>query len=1049
MKIEDLYIDGFGPFAAKQVGPFTGSIIVIHGVNEAGKSSLLAFIRMVLFGFPRQKSSEHYPPLVGGQHGGRLSLVDDAGNRYIVERFRGTRGGPVSITTADGAPVDEGNLGRLLGGASSGLFSNVFAFSLDELQAEKSLQDADVNSQIYSAGIGAASLPQALRAIRDKKNDIFRRQGSKNAVADLIAKLEEVGSGLDEAEGNAEKYGGHVSRLSEIGRQLGSLDAQRAGLQQRSGENSRLRQGWDDWVSLVDVEDNLAKLPRFDEFPENGIVRLEHGEDQVEAAKREVEETKERFKTVEESAQAIFADEALLNDREAIEHIRRGRNRFDDSVRDLPERRTELQSLEGSLGERLRDIGSDWDEERLESFDTSIVTRGYIEQVRQNLAGKDVEVQQRTGQLEQAKGELLELEDGEKQARKNAEATEEPALDSAALEQKRSALRTTRTRFEEFARLRLRHSDLRDQLESSTGQIAVDGLSGWSQGPALPILIAVAAIVLITVSAILGMQTLVIGGTAGAMLLIVATYIYFKAHREAPVGASSGNQALLNVVRNAETEESEADQRLREAAGVLGFGSHADVAPDAVALDDAESALGASDTALRAWEIIQRRLADALEARQHHERRVENATQVQESAQVGLESARMEWQTWLSGLGLAETLTPETMVELRGRVETSRVALGEVRAMRRRIEAIEHDIDEYRELIEPLANTFGISIGTEENRELASAADALIERYDTVRESESQRDIARHEVEIIGQQLRLREERFKESQEVVVQLLDAGGTDDPEEFRRRAGQNANRRELEQKRAELLVRLQQLSGPGDQFDGFKQSLAQASPQELEDSSRNVAEQIEENAESRKALLIEQGEVGTLLSQLTSEEESSALRVRKNALMEELREQAREWSTLTIAEELLLRTRMKFQEERQPAVIQHAQKFFATITDQRYDRLYSPPGEQTLTVTERTGARKQPSELSRGTREQLYLALRFGLIREFGERTERLPVVVDEVLVNFDPDRAQRAAAAFVELSQTNQVLVFTCHPETVDLFTGIAADTQVIEIKPSE
>jgi len=93
VKIEDLYIEGFGPFASKQVGPFTGSIIVIHGVNEAGKSSLLAFIRMVLFGFPRQKSSDHYPPLAGGQHGGRLTLVDSAGDWYIVERFRGARGG--------------------------------------------------------------------------------------------------------------------------------------------------------------------------------------------------------------------------------------------------------------------------------------------------------------------------------------------------------------------------------------------------------------------------------------------------------------------------------------------------------------------------------------------------------------------------------------------------------------------------------------------------------------------------------------------------------------------------------------------------------------------------------------------------------------------------------------------------------------------------------------------------------------------------------------------------------------------------------------------
>ena len=89
------------------------------------------------------------------------------------------------------------------------------------------------------------------------------------------------------------------------------------------------------------------------------------------------------------------------------------------------------------------------------------------------------------------------------------------------------------------------------------------------------------------------------------------------------------------------------------------------------------------------------------------------------------------------------------------------------------------------------------------------------------------------------------------------------------------------------------------------------------------------------------------------------------------------------------------------------------------------------------------------MSRGTREQLYLSLRFGLIREFGERTERLPVVVDEVLVNFDPKRAGHAARAFAELANTNQVLVFTCHPETVALFTDVASETQVIQIDPAE
>ena len=182
----------------------------------------------------------------------------------------------------------------------------------------------------------------------------------------------------------------------------------------------------------------------------------------------------------------------------------------------------------------------------------------------------------------------------------------------------------------------------------------------------------------------------------------------------------------------------------------------------------------------------------------------------------------------------------------------------------------------------------------------------------------------------------------------------------------------------------------------------------------------------------------------MEQLTGEEESSVLRIRRNILLEQLREQAREWSRLTIAESLLEKTRHKFEQERQPSVIHHAQEFFSSVTGQRYTGLFAPIGEKTISVTDTTGSNRQPSELSRSTRERLYLALRFGLIREFGEHTERLPVIVDEALVNFDPERARLAAESFVGLSQTNQVLVFTCHPEIREAFAK-AAGAQVVEI----
>ena len=54
------------------------------------------------------------------------------------------------------------------------------------------------------------------------------------------------------------------------------------------------------------------------------------------------------------------------------------------------------------------------------------------------------------------------------------------------------------------------------------------------------------------------------------------------------------------------------------------------------------------------------------------------------------------------------------------------------------------------------------------------------------------------------------------------------------------------------------------------------------------------------------------------------------------------------------------------------------------------------------------------------------------------------------MNFDPARALRAALAFVELSQTNQVLAFTCHPLMVEQFQTAAVkagapEPQVIEL----
>jgi uncharacterized protein YhaN len=74
------------------------------------------------------------------------------------------------------------------------------------------------------------------------------------------------------------------------------------------------------------------------------------------------------------------------------------------------------------------------------------------------------------------------------------------------------------------------------------------------------------------------------------------------------------------------------------------------------------------------------------------------------------------------------------------------------------------------------------------------------------------------------------------------------------------------------------------------------------------------------------------------------------------------------------------------------------------------------------------------LSRGTREQLFLAVRIAVVEDLARKGTTLPLLLDDVFVNFDDSRAEAAASVLCELAQAgHQVLLFTCHVHLARLF----------------
>jgi uncharacterized protein YhaN len=152
---------------------------------------------------------------------------------------------------------------------------------------------------------------------------------------------------------------------------------------------------------------------------------------------------------------------------------------------------------------------------------------------------------------------------------------------------------------------------------------------------------------------------------------------------------------------------------------------------------------------------------------------------------------------------------------------------------------------------------------------------------------------------------------------------------------------------------------------------------------------------------------------------------------------------------LAVHLLERARERFERERQPAVVRRAQRVFSDMTAGRYTGITIPLDNSGVTVLAADGTKRTSEQLSRGTAEQLYLALRVGLISSLGELGRMLPVLMDDVVVNFDPERRLGAVAAVAELAKLRQVLYFTCHPEMAQLLADAVPGSGLVTLDRCE
>ena len=410
--------------------------------------------------------------------------------------------------------------------------------------------------------------------------------------------------------------------------------------------------------------------------------------------------------------------------------------------------------------------------------------------------------------------------------------------------------------------------------------------------------------------------------------------------------------------------------------------------------------------------------------------------------EVNRNSLYNEWKDWLSTYDLSTNLSTESVLEIFSTIKACYDKQKTIQSLESQIDSIEDSIQNYEgriiSVIEQCERVHSdVSLDTELEK-LRTDVDIELGKNTQTKQLAEANDT-------LLVDLNAAKDKYHKHHKKLSELLSSGSSDNENEFRNNAQIWADRVKLYSDIENATIQIKRISGDDELYDHFISALKIADFTELEQKRDKFQELLGGIENDISANTDERGAIRNQIKQLESRKEGAMYRMEKEALKEDLHNISRDWAAFVLAQEILRMAIEVYERERQPAVMLEAQSFFSNITHGRYNRIYSPPDSSDIFVKDSDEKRKSIFELSRGTAEQLYLALRFGFIEEFRKHSESLPIVFDDILVNFDPLRSTNAADAIKNLAKTNQIFFFTCHPETVDILKDSVPDAQVIDL----
>ena len=969
MKITDLQLEQYGIYHGASWQPSGSALNVVMGENESGKTTMLRFIRDMLFGYGRGKWQGRK---------GNMGFCRSDGQTYRVFREEKERW----FENENHEKLDEELPALWWHGLNRSMYEKIFAVGLEDLQGASFLANDSVRSRFFMLQ-GGDKLSNVKKEIQDNKEKLFVvSPQSKRKINQLMADLDAVNQELDGLSHQEKDFAELQKKQEFLKKQVAELKAELAQDQTKDKVLEKRLGAWEYYKRARAVKAQLDLSSQVKMFPSNGkeqwnqlMNRMKVIHEQKESLQEKLDEyTPQKKEEIIPWAGATEALEKLYVD------LGQWRQTITDASL-LEEERENWRLDFIQLGYSL----PLWD--RPLSLDTPCVNVDWSEgrRLAQSLGVRTNELhfwEQREPEVEtleeEAEGETILSEEGWKALEAKANSLENLLHQKADMEQKIAAL----------------HSK-EDKRYTLWFWIGVVLLAGAAAG--------VGAFYM----AMAGYTALY--GAGGALVFAILSFLLHNQsiHKKEKDLQKWGESLTLLEGHRKELADAFDGQAPSGVEGLQAFQN---------LMQEKRSDFYQNQAKRQAasWkkETVRKQ-------QEQHRKWVEEGKLLKEKK----EKADKDWSNWLEGNTLPKT-TPDNLSALQEQWQKIYTAEGKGKILDLRLEQMDSKLDMYSRRADAIISMthMNYSVSPDGIRDLYEETQQRSLTWQSIQEKNNQH-------EKYEQEMKKLDDGWASCQREMDTLFGLVNAKDAEEFAAKVNAHEQHDQLVKDWENVKQDLRLYAGSDAAFEALWQVLESGEYDKWMEGHEALRKKIEEESESLEDLQQQQGAVGNEIFRLADDDTITKTLQKKERIEGELKNALSEWLTYMYTGEILEKAQAAYETGRQPQIVKRANEFLQAMTKGKYSLSISNDGKD-IGIIDGQHHVKEAKIWSSGTGDQVFLAIRLSMALSFGEQIEPLPIVLDDIFVRFDEERQRQTLRFLMDLGRTQQIFLFTCHAQTM-------------------